>query len=649
MAYNKAEYIEKQKEMQKQLSEQVKNIAKSYSEDPKIYEEMLEFGSRFYQYSQRNNALIYSQNPFATYTDSFMGFKKLGYNVKKGEHGLKIFVPFTVTLIKDNNDQWITLSEADKTLKAKYNKGEAEVRTVQRYKVGTVFDISQTDCPVEDYPKIFNMGINNTSQKEIFEAVKNYAEKELYCPVELKDLKSISLKGQYFPIENLIQINELLKDNERLSTAFHELSHAILHHDINEKPGAQKEFEADSLSIMLEKYFGIEILPSRQRHLADHFNRYNELLKQQSERKSKNGSELQNIDEVLSNVSEHYVKILPEIEKYLKPAVQEDTFKEKTFAQQVDEALKGKTDRYSDLKVCDTPQILLDVGCKQLPMLYSQKHLREALKPKNNHTHAHGLTIEQIKKIPTLISEPVMIFDSLTKSDSIVIVTSEIDNNNNPIITSVRPNGKGRYELENIDSNFVTSIYGRENFEKHINRVIITNNLLYCNKEKSQELFSVLGLQSSKGLNNLDSNIIIHKSQNIVNENQAEVKEKIHPKEMKAIPHLNNPAGIPSNAIDILGLYRRDNGDEFIHFAINNNGKHVEYLTNGSNTWSDNCIEDRLSVLKSVDSIDTQQMEYLLKTALPSDLNYPAAQVLEVVKQNQQQPMQKQQIKPMSK
>lgn len=74
---------------------------------------------------------------------------------------------------------------------------------------------------------------------------------------------------------------------------------------------------------------------------------------------------------------------------------------EKTFAEQVDEVLAGKASRFNDLKVCDTPQILIDVGCQQLPIFYTQRHLRDALKAKGNigeSIHHHGLTTEQIKK-----------------------------------------------------------------------------------------------------------------------------------------------------------------------------------------------------------------------------------------------------------
>ena len=198
---------------------------------------------------------------------------------------------------------------------------------------------------------------------------------------------------------------------------------------------------------------------------------------------------------------------------------------DKTFAEQVDEVLSGKVDRFSgNLKVCDTPQILLDVGCSQLPMFYTRNHLKKAILPKDRKRHQHGLTVEQIKKIPDELLSPAIIMDSLTQNDSIIAVLSDIDSENNPVIASVKPNGQGFYELEMQESNFITSIYGRENFEEFINRAINNNKILFIDKQKSQELFSVLGLEFSKGLNSLDFNTIIHQSHNIVNKNIVEEK-----------------------------------------------------------------------------------------------------------------------------
>lgn len=202
--------------------------------------------------------------------------------------------------------------------------------------------------------------------------------------------------------------------------------------------------------------------------------------------------------------------------------VVDDNGSEKSFAEQVDDVFAGNANRYNDLKVCDTPQILLDVGCEQLPMLYTQKHLKKVVQPKDLEKHTHGLTTEQIKKLPEWLADPVMIYDSLSRQDSLVVVTSEIDIDNDPIIVSVRPSGNGNYNLIRVNSNFITSVYGRENFDRHLELELQADNILYINKQKSQELFSVLRLQFSQGLNALDSNVIIHQSRNIVKGMQQE-------------------------------------------------------------------------------------------------------------------------------
>lgn len=198
---------------------------------------------------------------------------------------------------------------------------------------------------------------------------------------------------------------------------------------------------------------------------------------------------------------------------------------DKTFAEQVDEALSGKIPFYSALKVCNTPEILVDIGCKQLPMLYTQKHLRDALHEKSSkNPHWHGLTIEQVKNLPIFLQEPVIVFDSLTRDDSVMMILSETDNDNLPLVVSVKPNGQGRYNLEQIDSNFITSIYGKDNFSRYIENIIKNDKLLFINKEKSQKLFERWGLQLPELTKSFGFDTIIHQSRNIVNENIVEEK-----------------------------------------------------------------------------------------------------------------------------
>ncbi len=188
----------------------------------------------------------------------------------------------------------------------------------------------------------------------------------------------------------------------------------------------------------------------------------------------------------------------------------------KSFSQQVDESLRGTLSPYTAIKICDTPKLLLDAGCSQLPMLYTQRHLRNAVKPMDRKEHQHGLTVKQIKKLPQLLEKPAMILDSVSKRDSLIVVTSEFDSKDNPILVSVKPNGKGRYEVEEIDSNFITSVYGRNNFTDFFRRAIEQNCVLYVSKEKSQGMLERWGEQYSELASTLDFDIIIHQSRNIV-------------------------------------------------------------------------------------------------------------------------------------
>lgn len=197
------------------------------------------------------------------------------------------------------------------------------------------------------------------------------------------------------------------------------------------------------------------------------------------------------------------------------------------FALEVDQALAGELSQYNALKVCDTPEILIQAGCQPLPMLYTQKHLRDAVHPKGKNSHWHGLAVEQIKQLPELMQEPVMLFDSISphNPENMLIALLAADQENMPLIVSLRANGTGTYDLEKVPTNFITSIYGRVNFAQYLERVTEADALLYWNKEKSQELFRVLGLPLPQCLERFDSDIIIHQSTNIVNSvSEKEVK-----------------------------------------------------------------------------------------------------------------------------
>lgn len=253
-----------------EMKQMVLDLAGSYVADPETIAEFMSFSSGFYNYSSRNTMLIYAQNRHASFVQSFPAWKQMGAHIKKGQKGIKILVPVQKTFLKLDGEL-VPLSEADPATKLAYKNGNLESIKRTYFKVGNVFDISQTDFSKERYPELISMGVPSNYHAKAFEAVKEFSEHILSCPVYVKDMQSVTLRGYYSPATNDITINHLLEDTQKLSTMAHEVGHAMVHREINAKSPAQVEFEGDCVGIMIESRFGIAPTDVRKKHLADNF------------------------------------------------------------------------------------------------------------------------------------------------------------------------------------------------------------------------------------------------------------------------------------------------------------------------------------------------------------------------------------------
>lgn len=188
------------------------------------------------------------------------------------------------------------------------------------------------------------------------------------------------------------------------------------------------------------------------------------------------------------------------------------------FGDEVDLATCGGYDEHSHLKICDTPQILLDAGFQQKPMLYTQKHLFQALRQKRgDDPHRHGLTVAQVKRFPELFESPVLLADNPSRDDAMLMVLCAVDNDKLPIIASIKPDGKGNYELQDIETNMVLTVFGKRNFARYFELVLAPDMLLYINEERGQELERLSERQLFGDYSGLDLNTIIRRPQCIVN------------------------------------------------------------------------------------------------------------------------------------
>ena len=174
------------------------------------------------------------------------------------------------------------------------------------------------------------------------------------------------------------------------------------------------------------------------------------------------------------------VKSIKKKETNSKNNIQNDGIE--NFSNQVDAVLDGTFPKNSMLTLLkETPKPLQDIGLPNLPITMTQRHLKTIINETGTDTSAnyHGLGIETVKQLPEAISTPLDIVKSNTRNDSVVLTTYLSDKQDRTIIASIKINGKGTINDIRIDTNVMTSAYGRNNYEKFMEENLKNGNLLY--------------------------------------------------------------------------------------------------------------------------------------------------------------------------
>lgn len=152
------------------------------------------------------------------------------------------------------------------------------------------------------------------------------------------------------------------------------------------------------------------------------------------------------------------------------------------FDRQIKAVIRDEWDHRNALCVrTDTPESLQMVGVKDLPMLYTARHLLAALGDERAARNTHLISPEVMATLPDLLEDPIMIADS-DRHDGIVFLTKATDMLGLPIVAIIATGGKGTLEGKTTECNFVTSVYGVSRIEEWLARFIDRSNVLYVDK-----------------------------------------------------------------------------------------------------------------------------------------------------------------------
>ena len=238
----------------KALAEHLKEGMKNYL-DSEQFKSFLDTMSKFHNYSLNNIHLLKMQNPNVSRVASFNKWKAdFDRTVKKGSKALKIWVPYQVKTSIPVHQKELDFTPAENEM------GEKEV-TVTRFKLGDVFDVSQTEG--KELPKAIHELTGDVKDYEDLYRAAKAVSMDNQIPISFEEIKRESANGYYSPDENRIVISKGLKGQEQiLKTIFHEMAHADLHRGSNAQYGddqyRKQELQAESVAYVVANHFGFD-------------------------------------------------------------------------------------------------------------------------------------------------------------------------------------------------------------------------------------------------------------------------------------------------------------------------------------------------------------------------------------------------------
>ena len=223
------------------------------------YAEYLRVMSQFHHYSFNNTLLIAMQKPDATLVAGYHAWnKKFNRHVMKGEKGIQIIAPAP---IREKQEQEKVDPNTGEVVLGDNGQPETEevTITIPRFKVSTVFDLSQTDGDPLPELGVEELTASVENYDIFMEAIRSVAP----VPIRFDEITS-GAKGYYSSAEKEIVIQSGMGEMQTMKTAVHETAHAILHDkDIMQEQGIQKdqqtrEVEAESVAFATLAHFELD-------------------------------------------------------------------------------------------------------------------------------------------------------------------------------------------------------------------------------------------------------------------------------------------------------------------------------------------------------------------------------------------------------
>ena len=222
------------------------------------------------------------------------------------------------------------------------------------------------------------------------------------------------------------------------------------------------------------------------------------------------------------------------------------------------ELLNHRTARIGSCQVVGSPKCAVE-ACRLVdlhrcsPIFYHKASKGEQFR------HNHGIDPKLMCQVPLLLEDPVLIYNSPNSNSRICVVLNQVDGDKSPLLAVLQPNSKsGLHDgMRYANSNFLITVFGKNNVDSQLRYKVPPSEVLYINKEKSQEIERISGIQFPRDYSSLDSNTIIRLPRCICNDgyeprpwlDHAKGRSRHHePQQHRRDTEANDRAGVPDMA-----------------------------------------------------------------------------------------------------
>lgn len=167
---------------------------------------------------------------------------------------------------------------------------------------------------------------------------------------------------------------------------------------------------------------------------------------------------------------------------------------EEKLGKQLDDWLHGEMPQNGYFDFGDTPTVLRKLGAPNLPIIMEENYILKLSTDYND----HAVSIDDLKKVPSEIADPIMILSGSIQN-SFVVITEIEDKKDHPVIVAIHLN-----KLHNrLKINKIASVYGKDDIQKYLSNK--ENLLKYADKKRSLSWITIRGLQLPKMVQSINN------------------------------------------------------------------------------------------------------------------------------------------------